>query len=90
MGTIAIDEFRLASSKLEKAEVIYEVAKKKAFPLGCRVLITHHTGSYEGEIIGHEWRGPRVSVRNDKTGKISKRYPLMNVNGVPCVQRIDE
>lgn len=69
----------------------YEATMRRLFPLGCRVRVNHHHGSYYGEVIGYDASSHRIRVQNVVSGKTSQPYPGMTVGwntGLPCVERV--
>lgn len=63
----------------------------KARFLGKRVRVNHHHGSFTGVVRQAGWDGEfSVMVKNDVTGKSSRRWPLSTSRGLPDVELIDD
>ena len=63
----AEDAVYAAKSDLKKA-------LQRAYPLGDTVRVIHSRGEYTGVVVGHDEYGARVNIKNDQSGKISRRW----------------
>lgn len=60
------------SADVDMAEQRLAEALRREYPEGCRVQVFHSRGAFFGHVDGWDFRGARVRVRNEHTGKSSK------------------
>ena len=44
------------------------------YPMDSLVRVIHPRGEYLGFVVGHDAKGARVVIKNEITGKISRRF----------------
>ncbi len=86
-GRKAYPEIAAAEDAVKEAEDSLRAAMAARFPKGRRVLVTHYHGSYYGEV--RRTYDCRVFVENERTGRVTGRYPLIDTDGVVSVQLVD-
>lgn len=86
-GREAYPEIASAEKAAKEAEKALRAAMAARFPKGQRVFIRHHHGSYYGIVRSTD--DCRVYVENEKTRKVTGRYPLLDVNGEISVEICD-
>jgi len=69
------------SRNVEKANIVVHEAEagllralERSYPLGEAVRVIHYRGEYTGIVVGHDRYGVRVIIKNEESGKISRRY----------------
>ncbi|WP_443190947.1 hypothetical protein [Pseudomonas indica] len=83
-GRKAYPEIASAYDAVRKAEEQLRDAMATRFPRGCRVFVLYHNGSHFGTVERTDEY--RVYVRNEKTGKVTGRYPLIDQDGLVSVR----
>lgn len=79
-----------ARAALIAAQKVFESELAKAFPAGATVLVRHYSGEYLATVDRTARGGDsQVYVRNNKTGKVTPRYPLIDVNGQLCLEVLE-
>ena len=63
-----------ASFAVHRAREELKAALQRAYPLGDFVRVIHHRGEYTGVVVGHDEHGARVAIKNDVSGKVSRRW----------------
>lgn len=86
-GRAKYPELAALDDALDAAKKALDDAVAAQFPVGARVLVRHARGEYFGTVT--DSHGSRVFVRNDATGKVSGRYPLMDERGMVSVTLLD-
>lgn len=61
-----------ANEAVREAEQELRVALRLGYPLGRRVAVIHHRGTFYGHVVGWDSYGCRVAVQNESTRKMSK------------------
>lgn len=67
----------------EAAQVLFTAELSNTFKPGTSVRVRHHSGEYLGTVerVSKHRGEQQVYVRNARTGKVTARYPLLDVNG---------
>ena len=63
-----------ASAAVRAAEWNLLAALQKNYPIDSLVRVVHHRGEYMGFVVGHDIFGNRIVIKNEETGKISRRW----------------
>ena len=63
-----------ASVAVRTAESNLLAALQGFYPIGSLVRVVHHRGEYVGIVLSHDIFGRRVVIKNEETGKISRRW----------------
>lgn len=86
----AFPELHAAYKAMKLAQLRFQEKLAEEFLIGTRVRVNHYQGSYTGVVCQVEqWGdGQRVYVTNDATGKATGRYPLMDCNEKPCLEKL--
>lgn len=62
-----------AYAAVRKAEAALTLALQNAYPLNSTVEVNSHNNvCFRGEVVGHDFFGARLLVRNFKSGKTNK------------------
>ena len=61
-----------ASEAVRLAQQNLQATLKHAYPEGRRVTVIHHRGHFSGHVVGWDYDGCRVAVKNERTLKVSK------------------
>ena len=69
------------SRNVEKANIVVHEAEaellralERSYPRGEAVRVIHYRGEYTGIVVGHDEHGVRVAIKNDVSGKVSRRW----------------
>ena len=69
------------SRNVEKANIVVHEAEagllralERSYPRGEAVRVIHCRGEYTGSVVGHDRYGARVAIKNDVSGKVSRRW----------------
>lgn len=72
-----------AAQALKEAEQALEAALRLAYPPERRVAVIHGRGHFYGHVVGWDYWGCRVAVKNERTLKVSKWWAA-HVQLSPC------
>lgn len=61
-----------AHEAVKRAEVVLQKALARGYPEGRHVTVIHSRGIFFGRVVGWDYHGCRVTVKNEVTGKVSK------------------
>lgn len=61
-----------ASAVVNEAKQKLQETLKAEYPHGAHVRVIHHRGHFTGSVVGWDYDGSRVWVKNDRTEKTGK------------------
>lgn len=61
-----------ALADVRAAERALQEVLQSEYPTGADVTVIHHRGQYHGVVVGHDYSGARVAVKNNRTKKVTK------------------
>ena len=63
-----------AVNNLSEVQQLLQEQLESEYPIDALVRVIHSQGEYLGRVIGHDWHGSRVGIKNLKTEKILYRW----------------
>lgn len=80
-----------AYEAMETAQALFTAELANTFKPGTSVRVRHYSGEYLGTIerVSKHRGEQQVYVRNVRTGKVTARYPLLDVNGDLSIEIVE-
>lgn len=80
-----------AHEAMEAAQKLFAAELANTFKPGTSVRVRHYSGEYLGTVerVSKHRGEQQVYVRNTRTGKVTARYPLLDVDGDLSIEIVE-